>query len=351
MRLRGGLPPQRLSGEAFTSHHPQPPLSGCPPVLPPMKKPTPFRIVVFAIGVLIATTATAAPRIGFVLKGPTGFWAETEKGARAAAGKAGAELLVKTPPSEDSVAVQIRLAEALAEQGIDVLIIAPSDPKTVGAAVEKLAEKGVKIVAIDSPLETKACVAFVGTDQEAAGGAAGRLISTLVQATDEVAFFKASKIHSGGATEFREAGATNALRVSQPNLPIHGNIIAGSDAVIAADRANQLLGRYPNVKLVFASSTLGTLSMLHALEQKKSAGAIKLIGFGYNLNPEVDQALQKGRLTAWIAQLPSEVGKRAVETALDVAAGKTVPSFVHTEYLVVTLANVRDPSGQALLSQ
>ena len=309
-----------------------------------------FRSLVCTLTVGVAT-AIGAPKIGVVLKGRTAFWAEMEKGAQEAAQKSGAELVVKAPPTEDNVGIQIRLVEAVAAEGITTLIVAPTDQKALAAPVAALAQKGVKVIAVDSPLAGKDHVAFVGTDQEAAGVAAGKLIASLIQAADEVAFFKASETQSGGATEQRESGAAAALRAAYPNVALHGNFFAGGDPAVAATRAGQLLARYPNVKVVFASSSVGTMSMLHVLQERKLAGAIKLVGFGYNLNPEVAQAIESGALTGWMAQLPREVGRKAVETALAVAKGETAPPVVHTDYLVITRANLKDANVQALLTR
>ncbi len=299
---------------------------------------------------LSVVSLPAAPKIGVLLKGRTDFWKEMEKGIQEGAQKEHAEVVVKAPPSEDNVGVQIRLLEAMAEEGMAALIVAPTDKKALAAPVAALVKKGVKVIAIDSPLEGDDVTAFVGTDQVAAGAAAGKLIGTLVGDTDEVAFFKASETQSGGATEQREAGATTALKATHPQISIHGNFYAGGNPDVALARAGQLLQRYPKVKVVFASSTVGTLSMLHALQERKLTGSVKLIGFGYNLNAEIDRALQKDEIAGWIAQLPREVGRKAVETAVAVLNGGQVQPVVHTDYLVVTPANVKEAKVQALLS-
>ena len=305
-----------------------------------------FILLFLASGVALL----AAPKIGVLLKGRSGFWAEAEKGAKAAAEKAGVEILIKAPLTEDSVATQIQLLNSMAAQGIAALVIVPTNENALEQPVAALAAKGTKIVVLDSPLAGKKWP-FVGTDQYAAGEAAGLLLATAVQNNEEVAFFKASETQSGGATEQRENGALSALRKSHPGIVVHGNIYAGSDPEVALERAGVMLDKYPAVKVIFASSSVGTVAMLHKLEQKKLAGSIKLIGFGFNLNPEIADALENGSLHGWVAQLPRDAAYKAVEAANTLLQGGSVPPVVNTDFFVITKDNLKEPKIQALLAE
>jgi len=233
-----------------------------------------FRFGFVLLFVASGLALSAAPKIGVLLKGRSAFWAEAEKGAKAAAEKAGVEILVKAPLTEDSVATQIQLLNSMATQGIEVLVIVPTHENALEQPVAALAAKGMKIVVLDSPLAGNKWP-FVGTDQNAAGEAAGRLLATYVQANDEVAFFKASETQSGGATEERENGALSVLRKGHPGVVVRGNIYAGSDPAVALERAGVMLDKYPAVKVVFASSSAGTMAMLHKLERFDQAGRVR----------------------------------------------------------------------------
>jgi ribose transport system substrate-binding protein len=304
-----------------------------------------FILLFLASGVALSAT----PKIGVLLKGRSVFWTEAEKGVKAAAEKAGVEVLIKAPLTEDSVATQIQLLNSMAAQGIEALVIVPTNEKALEQPVAALAAKGLKIVVLDSPLAGKKWP-FVGTDQYAAGEAAGQLLAASVQNHEEVAFFKASETQSGGATEQRENGALSALRKSHPGVVVHGNIYAGSDPEIALERAGVMLDKYPATKVIFASSSAGTMAMLHKLEQKKLAGSIKLVGFGFNLNSEVAGALENGSLHGWIAQLPREAGYKAVEAANTLLKGGSVPPVMNTDFFVITKDNLKEPKIQALLA-
>jgi ribose transport system substrate-binding protein len=290
----------------------------------------------------------AEAKIGVLLKAKNAFWTSMEKGATEAGRAAGAEIIVKSPILETDVGVQIQLLNALAAQGIQALVIAPTNKDALAVPVAALAAKGVKIVVVDSPLAGNAEHVFVGTDHRAAGEAAGRLLASMVQAKDEVAFLK--HIQGSGASEEREIGALGKLREAYPGVAVHGDIYASTEKGVEEQRAELVLTKYPNAKAVLASGTPGTMAMLKVLQQKGLAGKIKFVGFGFNLNPEVAAAIESGAMQGWIAQLPKEVGFKGVETAVALLKGQTVSAVVNTEFLVVTKDNLKDPKVQALLA-
>lgn len=295
-----------------------------------------------------ASSLGAASKIGVLLKGHSSFWSAVESGAVEAGQKLGVEVIVKAPLAETDIAVQIQLLNALGAQGITALVIAPCSKDALAAPVAALAAKGVKVVVIDSALDGKASPVFVATDQQAAGEAAGQLLATLVQGTDEVSFLKHNQ--TSGATAQREAGALNALHAAQPKVAVHGDIYASSERDAEVEKATLLLSTYPMTKAILASGTPGTMAMLHVLQAKKLTGSVKLVGFGFNLNPEIASAIEGGALQGWIAQLPKEVGAQGVAAAVALLKGETVAPVVHTDFVAVTKNNLKDPKVQALLA-
>jgi ribose transport system substrate-binding protein len=307
-----------------------------------------LRFGAVVLGILwLAPAAAAAPKIGVLLKGKSDFWTAMGNGAMDAGSKLGAEVIIKAPPNEMDVAIQIRLLQALSAQGVQAIVIAPCNASTLVAPIAALAAKGIKIVVVDSPLSGSDRV-FVGTNQKAAGDAAGRLLATAVGDTDEVSFLKHSQ-SSLAATE-RENSALAAMRAAHPRAVIHGDIYASSETGVEAERSALLLEKYPQTKGILASGTQGTMAMLKLLEARKSAGAIKFVGFGFNLNPDVAGAIADGTMLGWIAQLPRDVGYKGVQTALALVNGQPTDAVVSTDVIVVTKDNLNDPKVQALLT-
>ncbi len=313
-----------------------------------MNRKSLFRASALALVLCTALSVSAATKVGVLLKGKSAFWSAVENGAKAAGEKAGAEVIVKAPLNETDVAVQVQLFNALVAQGAQAIVIAPINKDALSAPAAAAVAKGVKIVVIDSPLAGDAGGVFVGTDQRAAGEAAGTLLASLVTDKDEVSFFKHNQ--NGGATEQREVGALAKLKEGHPAVVVYSDVYASTEAGVEAERAQFLLEKHPGTKAILASGTPGTMAMLKTLEDKKSNGAIKFVGFGFNLNPAVAAAIDSGTMQGWVAQLPGEVGGKGVESALALVAGQTVPPVVHTDFVVITKSNLKDAKIQALLN-
>lgn len=284
-----------------------------------------------------------------LLKGRSPFWASMEKGAQDAGARLGVEVVVKAPLSEADVAVQIQLLNAMGNQGFAAIVIVPANKDALAAPAAALAAKGTKIVVLESPLAGNSSPVFVGTDHEKAGEAAGKLIASLVGENDEISFLNHSQANS--ATTAREKAALAAIKAVRAKAVVRTDIYASAEVGKELEKAQHLLTRYPGTKAIFASGTGGTLAMLKVLQEQKNAGAIKLVGFGFNMNAEVAAALSEGRLHGWIAWQPRELGARGVETALALLKGEKVPAFVNTDFVVVTPENFRDATVQALMGQ
>lgn len=293
------------------------------------------------------SAAAETPRVGLLLKGRTKFWSVVEQGARTAAVRLGVELVVKTPPTESDISTQIQMLNALAKEGVGCIIIAPGNAESLAQPVAAVAARGIKIVVIDSPLNGDSASVFIGPDHRAAGEAAGKLLASLVGPGDQISVFRLAQENT--VTTSREDGAIAALKAANAEQVIYSEIYAGNTPDLQAERARLVFAKHPGVTGILASSTPGTLAMLQLLSSRTPPGAVKLVGFGFNLSEEAATALQNGVLHGWIAQLPLQTGRLGVEHALALLSGKTPPPVVHTEFRVITKDSLSDPAVQALL--
>lgn len=300
-------------------------------------------------GLIAPVLVQAGPKIGVLLKGRSPFWASMEKGALDAGAKLGAEVTVKAPASEADVSVQIQLLNGMAAQGYEAIVIVPANKDALAAPVAAVAAKGIKVVVLESPLAGDKWPAFVVTDHASAGEAAGGLLASLVSESDEVSFLNSSQTNS--ATTAREKAALAKFREQRPKNVVHADIYASAEAGAEPEKARLLLTQYPATKAVFSSGTAGTLAMLKVLQEQKLAGSVKLVGFGFNLTPDVASAISEGRMHGWIAWQPRELGARGVQTALALTKGESVSAVVQTDFVVVTPANLKEAKVQALLGQ
>lgn len=308
------------------------------------------RVLVLSTAVLVlGDSANAGPKIGVLLKSKSAFWSAAEAGALKAGTEFGAEVTVKSPLNEGDVAIQIQLLDGLVGQGVEAIVIAPSSKDTLVAPLAAAAAKGIKIVVFDTRLEGEQPYVFVGTDQRKSGQAAGELLVSLMASGAPVGFLKHNQ--TSGATIQRELGAFERMREVRKDLAVCGNMYVGTEKGAEKVRVASFFDQHPEAKAVLTSSTPATLALIDVLKERKLAGTVKSVGFGFNLTPAVAAAIEQDVLQGWVAQLPGRMGYDAVKAAVGLCRGEPVPKTITTEFFLVTKKNLQEPATQALLGQ
>jgi fructose transport system substrate-binding protein len=140
---------------------------------------TPFRAAVLApalavaLAALAATPATAQqkPIIGLITKTNTNpFFVKMREGAEAKAKEAGSELRSFAGKVDGDNQSQVEAIESLIAAGAKGILITPSDSAAIVPTIKKARDKGILVIALDTPLEpANAADATFATDNFKAG--------------------------------------------------------------------------------------------------------------------------------------------------------------------------------------
>ena len=124
--------------------------------------------LLFAAGL---AQAQNAPVIGLITKTETNpFFVKMKEGAAEAAKAKGAKLLSGAGKTDGDNAGQVTAMENMIAAGAKTILITPSDSKAIVPAIKKAREKGVMVIALDSPTDpVDATDALFATDNYQAG--------------------------------------------------------------------------------------------------------------------------------------------------------------------------------------
>lgn len=127
-----------------------------------------------AAALLVAGTAAHAadqPIIGLITKTETNpFFVKMKEGANEAAKAKGAKLLSGAGKADGDNAGQVTAMENMIAAGAKTILITPSDSKAIVPAIKKARDKGVLVIALDSPTDpTEGTDALFATDNYQAG--------------------------------------------------------------------------------------------------------------------------------------------------------------------------------------
>jgi len=118
-----------------------------------------------------AAVAQNQPVIGLITKTETNpFFVKMKEGAAEAAKAKGAKLLTGAGKADGDNAGQVTAMENMIAAGAKTILITPSDSKAIVPAIKKARDKGVLVIALDSPTDpADATDALFATDNYKAG--------------------------------------------------------------------------------------------------------------------------------------------------------------------------------------
>lgn len=128
-------------------------------------------LLVAALAAAGLAQAQSQPVIGLITKTETNpFFVKMKEGATEAAKAKGAKLLSGAGKADGDNAGQVTAMENMIAAGAKTILITPSDSKAIIPAIKKARDKGVMVIALDSPTDpADATDALFATDNYKAG--------------------------------------------------------------------------------------------------------------------------------------------------------------------------------------
>jgi fructose transport system substrate-binding protein len=147
-----------------------------------MRTPLIASLLALAAGTALAQ---AQPVIGLITKTETNpFFVKMKEGAAEAAKAQGAKLLTGAGKADGDNAGQVTAMENMIAAGAKTILITPSDSKAILPSIKKARDKGVMVIALDSPTDpVDGTDALFATDNYKAGVLIGQYAKAALAAT------------------------------------------------------------------------------------------------------------------------------------------------------------------------
>lgn len=266
------------------------------------------------------------------------FFVDLESGAREAAQAAGVELVVLD--AQDDAAKQVSQIEDLVTQGVDAIVINPTDGDAVVPAIEKANQAGIPVLTVDRGASGGQVAVHIASDNVAGGRMAGEWLFQRLGGQGKV--IELEGIPGTSAARDRGKGFEEAL-AAFPGIQRVAKQPADFDRAKGLSVMENLLQAHPDVQGVFAHNDEMALGAIRALQAAGKAGQVVVVGF--DAIPDALQAIEEGLLAATVAQQPAEMGRLGVEYAVKVVRGEQVPASVPVPVRLVTSENLSEFLG------
>ena len=305
-------------------------------------------LLALALGGCAAAAPTGARhRVAIVAKSTrTEFWLSVFAGAQAAAAEYNVELDISGPETEEDYETQNRMVAEAVDAGAEALVFSAIDYENNASAIDAAAAAGVRIVAIDSNVDSAAVQTYIGTDNYAAGQMAAQAALDAVDGELTVGIVNYD-ISSANGQE-RERGARDLFEESG-RAQVAARINTLAEAGRAQADTEELLRAHPDINVLLAFNEPTSVGAAAAVAAQDLSDAVFLVGFDSNL--ATVEGLQNGSVDALIVQNPYAMGYLGVESAYRLLSGQggSLASTVDTATSIVDLENLFTMDSQKAL--
>lgn len=296
-----------------------------------------------------ATTAVvepARPEIAVIPKGLAHqFWLTVKQGAEAGGAEFNADIVWQGPAKETEIEKQISIVNDMITRGVAGIVMAACDENALVPTLQKAADAGIKVITIDSGVQSDLPLSFVATDNVAGARAAADTLAKMIGETGKVGLIPF--VPGAATSELREQGFKEGI-AAYPNIELVATLYCHSDVAKAMDAARDMMTANPDLKGIFAANEAAAIGASQAIRTAGKAGQVLLIAF--DAAEEEVAGLKEGVIQALIVQNPFNMGYLGVKAAMDAIAGKPVEKRIDTGVVVVTQENLDTPEVQKLIN-
>ncbi|MYL49943.1 ribose ABC transporter substrate-binding protein RbsB [Halobacillus litoralis] len=253
------------------------------------------------------------------------FFVSMKEGVENEAAAQGMEVVVVD--AQNDAAKQINDVEDLIQQGVDVLLINPTDSSAISTAVQSANSLGIPVVTLDRSAEKGEVATLVSSDNEKGGEMAGEYLVEQLGEGAKVAELEG--VPGASATRERGAGFHN---IADEKLDVVAKQTANFDRTEGLNTMENIIQGNPDIEAVFAHNDEMALGAYQAIQ---SSGRDVLV-VGFDGNDDAIISIQNGNLSATVAQQPEEIGKLAVQAGADVLQGEEVEDTIPVPLKLVT---------------
>ena len=247
----------------------------------------------------------------------TEFWKSVFAGANAAKSEYNVDLTVLGPETEEDYEAQNAYIRQAIADGADAIVFSAISYTKNAQAIDDAASAGIKVVVIDSDVNSGGVAARIGTDNVQAGRMSARAALETDFESIVVGIVNCDVETQNG--QERERGFRAEL-AGDPRVQEIYTVNVPTDAELARQAARGLLTEHPDINVLVGFNeplAVGTAMAVDELERSE-----QVVEIAFDTNPVCVELLQKGTVSALIVQNPYAMGYLGIEKAWQSLQGR-----------------------------
>jgi ABC-type sugar transport system substrate-binding protein len=259
------------------------------------------------------------------------YWVDARKGMKAEAKKLGVKAEFLGPQQADA-GKQVEIFENALNRNPAGIALSANDPETVKATIAQAKEKDIPVIAWDSEVPDSEVLAYVGTDNVAAGEQAAEALAETMDEKGKVA------VLAGSVTALNARQRLDGLKKGlkqYPDIEIVTTETTGESVSGATSKAENLLQAQSDIDALFGVTGADAPGAALAVKQAGKCGDIQVAGF--DVVPQGQELMKEGCIQALISQRPYGMTRQALEMLHSLNKGEEVEQeSVDTGVITVT---------------
>jgi ribose transport system substrate-binding protein len=257
------------------------------------------------------------------------FFVTMRDGAQATADKMGVELVVVD--SQDDPATEAANMEDLIAQGVDVILVNPTDADAIVPSILAANDAGIPVFTIDRGAADGEIVSHIASDNVAGGSMAAEYLCDALGGEGNVVELEG--IAGTSAARDRGAGFNAYMEADCPGVTIVAQQTANFNRAEGLTVFENILQAEESIDGVFAHNDE---MILGAIEAANAAGREGITFVGFDAVDDAVAAVQDGTLAATVAQQPAVMGQLGVEFAATYMSGEMTEAYIPVNLALVT---------------
>lgn len=283
-------------------------------------------------------------RIALITNEESSFYITLNAGAQAEAERLGVQVDWSAPRTPDLPSQTATLQSVLARRPDGVLMTAV-DRTGMVAPIRQLQAQDIPVIMLDSDVADRSVrMAFIGTNNEAAGEMAATEMDRLLGGEGKVAY--EGYVPGIESVDQRESGWRRGLE-RYPGLESVGETYDRGDLAEVAANVNGLMRRDPDLRGIFASWTNAAIGTAQAVQNAGRTQDVNVIGM--DADQQEVTLLKSGAIDALVVQQVFTAGELGVRQMVEYLENGTRPEDTLLDPVIATRDNVDDPEIRELL--
>ena len=273
------------------------------------------------------------------------YWKTTFAGANAASAEYHMEVTFNGPENEEDYETENDMVRAAVKDGADAIVFSAVDYNANAKAINEAVEAGVKVVVIDSDVNSDLVSCRISTDNNKAGQMVGNAVLEGDEENFNVGIVNFDKNSENG--QQREKGFRDQVEGnSRVNIISSVNVNSTTEEAKAA--TIKMIEDNPQINIIVTFNEWTSLGVGYAVQELGLADAVRVVAFDSNVVSV--GMLETGEVDALIVQNPYAMGYLGVEYASMLINGeKLKETDIDTTTTLITRENMYEPGSQKVL--